>query len=120
MDDIIGMIVFSLFMVGVVLVKIINKAMNVPDHTPHYDQKEAFPSIETLAPAQKINTPQKMKLPKSAYRPIEINKQDTEKGTAHLDIKKSADTHPLYIRLDNPNEARRAFIYSEIFNRKYT
>jgi len=118
MDSMVSIFIFAFFMLGLILVKIINKSLGSPDHTqPKYDQKEAFPTIKPLILTEKQKQAKSL-MEKKASPALTPKKEIHTETTAAFTMKEPASFSP-NINLHSLNEARRAFIYSEIFNRKY-
>src|SRR5574344_848323 len=115
MDSLLSIFIFAFFMLGLILVKIINKTLGSPDHTqPKYDQKEAFPTIKPLILTEKHKQAKSL-MEKKASPALTTKKENhTETTTAAFTMKEPASFSP-NINLHSLNEARRAFIYSEIF-----
>jgi len=120
MDSMIGIFIFSFIMLGLILVKIVNKTINSSDHTsPKYDQKEVFPSIKPL-----VLSEEPMKTHLNRHKENFTNKSIQKERKEQTKIPESLVSEERAssssgIHLHSHNEARRAFIYSEIFNRKY-
>jgi len=116
----IGIFVFSFIILGLILVKIVNKTISSSDHnSPKYDQKEVFPSIKPFVPS--VKSVQEYKNEHKKNFPDKSIQKEKKKQTKspEFSISKEQQISSSGIHLHSPNEARRAFIYSEIFNRKY-
>lgn len=123
MEDIFQLLLFVGFaIVGVVIQWLKKDAIPQPQPvSPDEETEEMFPEwnqeagMSTTQPieAQPISKKKKKKNPK-----VEIRKPE-ETGTKPSETPPSPSQAERKIRLSNREEARRAFIYSEIFNRKY-
>jgi hypothetical protein len=78
--------------------------------------KEAFPDTEHLQPEEKASQPQPIRPIKAKRTSPKVRTPRVEPQQAPLVVpQKQTDK----IKLSTRAEARKAFIYSEIFNRKY-
>lgn len=79
------------------------------------EEEEMKPEIqmETLIPSVSQTAP--MYAAKDYYTPVSVQKKPTQPSTSVT--KKEASANRIHLR--SPQKAREAFIYSEIFTRKY-
>ena len=113
--DIIQIIIF-IVIIAVAVIQQISKASKKEKVTsPREVLADMFPEVEgeeqVLSPAPVRHKP---KSPRKQNQPMAVPKQPVSLLTEN---KKQSNTIP--IKLSTKEEARRAFIYSEIFNRKY-
>ena len=91
---------------------------------------EEFPEVEVLEPQQQPQPQPEFVAAMPEKRPV---KPKQKRGGASKPVSQPQPVHPVeegkddkkpasegrLVRLNNKSEAKRAFIYSEIFNRKY-
>ena len=89
---------------------------------------EGFPTIEILEPEQKVSrpsvAPRVSTIPTShVERSPQFKKESAQspRVASNIQLPKNEDPakHGYSVALNNKSDAKRAFIYSEIFNRKY-
>ena len=121
MDSMIGIFIFSFIALGLILVKIVNKTINSSDHTSSkYDQKEVFPPIKPLVlSGESVETHQNRHKKNFPDNSIQKEGKKQTKIPESLVSEERASSSSGRLHLHSYNEARKAFIYSEIFNRKY-
>lgn len=113
--DIIQVIIF-IVIIAVAVIQQISKASKKEKVTsPREVLADMFPEVEgeeqILSPAPATH---KSKSSRKQNQPMAVPKQTVSSRTEN---KKQSNTAP--VKLSTKEEARRAFIYSEIFNRKY-
>lgn len=120
MEDIFQVLIFVAFAAIGILQQVRKDKKETPNTSPHEVLEDMFPELnqETEIPMaepitqqqpirKKRKTPKKEMFQTKEHHPVPPKQSATSKQT---DKK---------IRLSSKEEARRAFIYSEIFNRKY-
>ena len=87
-----------------------------PETSPEEALEEMFPDTDDLQPEEKAPQAQ-------TIRPIPIKRTSKKSCTPRVELQQVTPTAPPSkterIKLSTRAEARKAFIYSEIFNRKY-
>jgi hypothetical protein len=119
MEDIIQILIF----VGAMVIAVIGqsaKSKKKPDNpSPEEVLEDMFPEIEVVQEATETPSPEplrpKVKAPKRTSRHTKPVPRPAVTNTPPPAPAKSDRK----IRISSPQEARRAFIHSEIFNRKY-
>ncbi len=118
MDEIIQILIFAGAMIFSVVVQYAKNKKKPETTSPKEVLEDIFPEIkdfeeempEDVQPVQKPVTP----LPK---KPVRVKKSPEVVKPTPSPVSKPKESKR--IRLDDRKEAKRAFIYSEIFNRKY-
>ena len=115
--DFITVLIFLVVMAAVVYQRLMENAKK--DAGRKRQQKTTLPK-ETEVPVEEQETPEDIPYiygkEESERVPVRKIEKDAERHRKKTEEKK--DTHPLSV-LRNASEARRAFIYSEVFRRKY-
>lgn len=121
MEDIIQ----TLFYVAVIAIAIISRITNNKEKTetpsPEEVLEDVFPNIETYQEEPVNMTPspeaavQETVVPEQTFSPVETTPSVIIPHTSPPTLQNPVKT----IRINTRKEARKAFIYSEIFNRKY-
>ena len=115
--DIIQVIIFIIIIVAAIVQQISKTGKEKKTPSPKKGLADIFPEIEQenieedlpVSSVQTVRTPQ---TPRMQHQPMVKKPTDSPRKE-----NKREDRTP--IRLSTKEEARRAFIYSEIFNRKY-
>lgn len=120
MDEIIQIVVFVFIMVAAAVQQTVKEKQKPKKAlSPQEVPEEMFPEIlqeEPMPEASPVVEPPvvKKKKPFTSGRPVETSRKKTPPP-----VQKTERPGGKKIHLNTREEARRAFIYSEIFNRKY-
>ena len=116
MEEIIQILVFVVAMVIAAIVKSSKSKDQPTTPSPQDVLEEVFPTSGCLNPEEK--NPQE-----EPIRPIKVKRPARQKQTPIVKTQETPSVTPpkqkASIKPNNRREARKAFIYSEIFNRKY-
>lgn len=116
MEEIVQILIFVAAMVIAVVGKSSKSKKQTATPSPEDVLKEAFPDTEYLQPEEKASQPQPIRPIKAKRTSLKVRTPRVEPQQAPLVVpQKQTDK----IKLSTRAEARKAFIYSEIFNRKY-
>ena len=116
MEEIVQILIFVAAMVIAVVGKSSKSKKQTATPSPEDVLKEAFPGTEYLQPEEKASQPQPIRPIKAKRTSPKVRTPRVEPQQAPLVVpQKQTDK----IKLSTRAEARKAFIYSEIFNRKY-
>ena len=116
MEEIIQILIFVVAMVIAAIVKS-TKSKEQPTTPSTQDVlEEVFPTTDCLNPEENDSQ-------EESIRPIKVKKTSRKKQTPTVKPQETPSFAPqkqkASIKLSTREEARKAFIYSEIFNRKY-
>ena len=118
MDEIIQILVFAGAMIASVVIQSAKNKKKPKTVSPQEVLEDMFPDLEEFQEEAPIQ-------PETVQKPVVSPKRKPSKAKAKPVPVKPVESQPApqkedtKIRLNTRKEARRAFIYSEIFNRKY-
>lgn len=120
MDEIIQILVFAGAMIASVVIQSAKNKKKAETTSPKEVLEEVFPTLEEFQEVPSVK-PQPVSPPKATSRkkPFQANKKQKKPEVTTPVVSAPSPNNKLNIRLNNRAEAKRAFIYSEIFNRKY-
>ena len=110
--DIIQVIIFIIIIVAAIVQQISKTGKEKKTPSPKKVLADIFPEIEEDLPVSSVQTVRTPQTPRMQHQPMVKKPTDSPRKE-----NKREDRTP--IRRSTKEEARRAFIYSEIFNRKY-
>lgn len=115
MDEIIQLVVFVFIMVAAAVQQTVKEKQKPKKAlSPQEVPEEMFPEILQEEPTPEASSVVKKKKPFTSGRTVETSRKKTPPPAQKTECPAGKK-----IRLNTREEARRAFIYSEIFNRKY-
>ena len=117
MDEIIQILVFAGAMIASVVIQSAKNKKKPKTPSPQEVLEDMFPDMEEF---QEVPHPEAEPAPKKVVSPKRKPFKAKAKPQPPKPVAPPSDSHKSDgIRLNSRKEARRAFIYSEIFNRKY-
>ena len=110
--------IIEIFYVAIMIIAFIFSIIKKKSSSTEDALEEVFPEIK-VEPEKIQETPS----PKPQYQEVVVPNPDTQKPVLHTKTTPPsflASSKPVQnVRINTRSEARKAFIYSEIFNRKY-
>ena len=117
MDEIIQILVFAGAMIASVVIQSAKNKKKPKTPSPQEVLEDMFPDIEEF---QEVPQPEAEPAPKKVVSPKRKPSKAKSKPEPVVQVAPSSDNQKKdNICLNTRKEARKAFIYSEIFNRKY-
>ena len=121
MEDIIQILFYVAVAAIAIISRITNKKEKTETSSPEEVLKEAFPNIE-MEQEEPMEKPSAQPVYQEIVVPLQTFKQ-TKPTSSQMNLSDTSSPTPKKseqkIRINTRKEARKAFVYSEIFNRKY-